>query len=531
MGLRPFGTNDSALVFGRDECVDDLLRRLQRSRFVAVVGESGAGKSSLILAGVLPALYQAVVSAPPRWRSAILRPGHRPINALAAALSHPDVLGTLGTPSDAGAATEQLESTLRSSSFGLIEAIRPSRVQESEPLIVVVDQFEELFRFEAAGIGAVDEAPAFIELLLNAASDSSVPVYVVLTLSAEFLGDCVRFRGLPEAINSSSFLVPRMNREALRSAIEGPLSVRETEATPVLVQRVLNDASEQHSLPTLQHALMRTYARWSERGQTQRPINIDDYDAIGGLTRAIDGHAEEVLRQLPDRLRLIAARVFKSLTMRGPGGRGYRRPRGLQEISAIADAPIEEVVEVVRAFSREECAFLMTVPSASEMSSDTVVDITRETLIDDWGTLRGWVEQEAEAGDTYRRLSDAAILYRNGAEALLSGARLQSAVRWRDDVRPTEAWAKRYNTAFHETMSFIAASERGTAVLDRRAERSARYVRWTMALLLASLLSLLASWYALGRLKAERQELERLRQGAGPAVMDPRVQRCCRADS
>src|SRR6266568_3494154 len=166
-GLRPFETDENNLFFGRDGQSDELLERLRRAHFLAVVGTSGSGKSSLIRAGLLPALYGGLMGdAGSSWRIAIHRPGGDPIGNLAEALADQDVFGS---ESKSEIQKTLIETTLRRSSIGLVDVARQARMQPHENLLVVVDQFEELFRFKQARneTPAGDDATAFVKLLLD----------------------------------------------------------------------------------------------------------------------------------------------------------------------------------------------------------------------------------------------------------------------------------------------------------------------------------------------------------------------------
>src|SRR5262249_42086977 len=171
-GLRPFGAEDALLFFGRDPQTDELLRRLDDTRFLAVVGLSGSGKSSLVRSGLLPALRRGhLCSAGSQWRFSVMRPGSDPLGALAQAFDE-----TLGDRSD------RLR-TLRSGSLGLLDASRHGR-KADENVLLVVDQFEEIFRFQDAYRQRADEAAEFVELLLAACQEYEPArrAYVVITL-------------------------------------------------------------------------------------------------------------------------------------------------------------------------------------------------------------------------------------------------------------------------------------------------------------------------------------------------------------
>ena len=163
----------------------------------------------------------------------------------------------------AGQALARSRSTLRRSALGLVDCVRQARLPAHENVLVVVDQFEELFRFTRSSPASRRRATRpsrSSSCCSKPRSQTQVPIYVVLTMRSDFIGDCTRVRGLPEAVNDGQYLVPRMTREELRAAITGPVAVGGAEIAPRLVQRLLNDVGDDpDQLPVLQHALMRTW--------------------------------------------------------------------------------------------------------------------------------------------------------------------------------------------------------------------------------------------------------------------------------
>ena len=283
-GLRPFEAEDALLFFGREEQTDELLRRLEDTRFLAVVGLSGSGKSSLVRAGLLPALHRGhLTGAGSRWRVAVMRPGADPLGALARVLDE-----TLGERDDRLA-------TLRSGSLGLVDASRYGR-DADENILLVVDQFEEIFRFQDSNRQRAGEAAEFVELLLAATRDYEpvYRIYVVITLRSDYLGECSRFEGLPEALNDSQYLVPRMTREQLREAIEGPAALGGMELSADLLEELLvKTGDDPDQLPVLQHLLMRMWEIRDRDGARSR-IGLEQYKAVGGWDDALNRHADAV---------------------------------------------------------------------------------------------------------------------------------------------------------------------------------------------------------------------------------------------
>src|SRR5262249_48774309 len=263
-GLRPFEFHENYLFFGRDGQSEQLIEKLSRTRFLAIVGASGSGKSSLVRAGLLPALLGGMMpSAGSSWQVALMRPGNDPIGNLAKALCSRDAFGS-EDEENRKLQIAVTEATLRRGNMGLGEGVRQTNMSATENLLVIADQFEELFRVEQ---GAKNEAlennkAAIVKLLLEAANQRELPIYVALTIRSDYLGDCAQFQDLPEAINEGQYLIPRMTREQRGRAVTGPVAVGGAEITPRLVNRLLNDVGDNpDQLPILQHPLMRAWAK------------------------------------------------------------------------------------------------------------------------------------------------------------------------------------------------------------------------------------------------------------------------------
>jgi WD40 repeat protein len=504
-GLRPFQTDEAHLFYGRQQQVDELLERMAKHRFLGVVGTSGSGKSSLVRAGLLPALYRGYLNpAGSRWRIAVMRPGSMPLLAMAQALGEPDALGRSGEVWDAMAAVV----TLSQSSLGLADLARQWHVGEPDNLLLVVDQFEEIFRFrrERRLIDGGEEAKGFVNVLLAAAEQSEVPVYVVLTMRSDFLGDCAAFPALPEALNRNQYLVPRMTRAQRRRSVEGPLEIAGVPVAQRLVQRILCDAGDEpENLPVMQHALMRTFEEWRE--SAAEAVDIEHYEKAGRMEGALDQHGEKVWSSLAPEQQECAARIFRCLTT-SESGRAMRRPAQLEHICRIAGANTEReqalVKPVLDKFGARDWGFL-AIDMAEGIGAGSVIDITHESLISHWKRLGEWAKEESESADWYKRLVRGAELHAKGQAGLWSDPDLQ----WVWTRRTADAWnadwAEQYSPGYTEAIAFLEKSKRAQelreiAEKDRResdlrrarqrveAERRAKRNYLVLAVALAGLL-------------------------------------------
>ena len=496
-GLRPFRADEAVVFFGRDEQVDQLLERLGRQHFLAVVGTSGCGKSSLVIAGLIPALGTGLMGAAgARWAVAVMRPGDRPLWRLAGALLDPAVLGPAW--SDLDYPTAQLHSVLERGPLGLSEVLGETPLPGGRNLLLLVDQFEELFRYRREGEGPRDEADAFVALLLATAEQKRVPVYLILTMRSDYLGDCALFTGLPEALNDSQFLTPRLTREQRRRAIEGPSKVLGGRVEPALVGRLLNDmGAEPDQLPLMQHALMRLGSQAEDRvrsdgGAVQDAgevlLRLEDYEEIGCLSGALNKHAEEAYARLTEDQKKIAEALFRCLSERESGGRDVvrrdiRRPTWLKTVAKVAGSTIDAVIEVVEVFRASDRSFL-TPAVPVPLGPDTVLDVSHESLIRRWDRLQQWIEDEAKSAETYDRLKESALLGRDKRTGLLSPPELDFALKWRSEKGPSLPWAQRYGGDFGLAMEFLDASERkhkedeAECAAKCQKERTNRLIRW-----------------------------------------------------
>jgi hypothetical protein len=469
-GLRPFRYDESDVFFGREQQTDQLLDRLSRTRFLAVTGASGCGKSSLVKAGMIPALragFMADVGS--RWRIVEMHPGGSPLSQLAHALCKPEIIGPV---QDSDESLALVGATLRRGPLGLIEIARGNEALREKALLVLVDQFEELFRYRDQI--AFDEATAFVALLVASAAQRDVEIYVVITMRSDYLGKCALFHGLAEAVSDGQYLTPRMTRDELDQAITRPARVFGGSVDPALANRLLNDfGTDPDQLPLLQHALMRMWARCSTGSTTPR-LTIADYQAIGGLSDALSNHADEAFCELTPDQKRIAEILFRRLTGSETGPRDVRSPAKVSEVAAIAAVQGTEVISILEAFRGPDRCFLVV---QSVPTDDLLVDISHESLIRQWRRLKGWVEEESEAAIVYRRIRDWALRWKQGKAGLWRGPDLATALASRDRWPPRpEAWAARYSQPgeYHIAMEFLDASL-NAELAATEVERAARH--------------------------------------------------------
>ncbi len=462
-GLRPFKIEESHLFFGREGQSDEVLLKMSKSRFVGVIGPSGSGKSSFIYCGVLPILYGGFLTdASPNWEVIVTRPGANPVDNLAESL-----LGASKEYNQANVEDKKIKRTivstlLRSSSLGLVEAIQQSRRSEDINYLILVDQFEELFRFkDSTDPNSVNETLGFVNMLMEAVNYEDAPIYVAITMRSDFIGDCAQFPELTRKINDSHYLIPQMTRDQKRRAIDGPVAVGGAKITPRLTQQLLNDLGDNpDQLPILQHALMRTWSYWGRfKDFDDEPLDLKHYEAIGTMKEALSMHANEAYDELDEEQQRIAEIMFKAITEKRGENFGIRRPTRMGEIASIAGVSENDVAAVIDKF-REPGRSLVTPAHGVPLGPKSMIDISHESLMRIWVRLKNWVDDEADAVQMYLRLAEAATQYQVGKAGLWRPPDLQLALNWQAKHRPTLVWGQRYNPAFERTMIFLEYSKK-----------------------------------------------------------------------
>ena len=334
-GLQAFEEEHAELFFGRERDVQRLLEKLKAARFLAVLGASGSGKSSLVRAGLIPALRHGALPQSDTWTICVLKPGSRPLTTLAAHLLHlcPTGQAMQGTLDQMAEDPRTLHLAVTFSLVG----------QQVGRVAWVIDQFEEVFTL----CNHEKERASFLANLLYAASIPDGPCTVLLTMRADFLPKCAAFAELAARIAAQQFLVSPMDADMLRQAIEAPARRVGLSFEPGLADDILSDiASEPGALPLLEHAL---FELWKRRQDGR--LTLNGYRESGGVKGALAETAEETFKGLRPDEQLLVRRIMLRLTQLGEGTEDTRRRATMDELLTTAPEEVEAIERIVRAMA------------------------------------------------------------------------------------------------------------------------------------------------------------------------------------
>ena len=480
-GLRAFQQADASDFFGRSAMIEQVLERLQEpvveNNFLAVIGPSGSGKSSVVKAGVLPGLRQGRIPGSEHWFYAEMVPGEVPLEELAAALLS---VSTSPLPG--------VVELLRENEQGLAEGVKWALPSSESRLVLMIDQFEEVF----TQVEKESDRQQFLDLILNAVDAEDSPVIILATLRADFYDRPLLYQGFGELIRKRTELVLPLSDEELEETITGPAYRVGAVLEEGLVEAIIADVREQPgALPLLQYALTELFERRDGALLTNAA-----YQDIGGTLGALAKRAEEVYQRFPDEGKDMARQMFLRLVTLGEGQEDTRRRILQTELLTLGKRDV--VTDVLDHFGRYR---LLTFDRDDATRSSTV-EVAHEALIRQWERLREWLTESREDVRLERQLL-------HSADEWAAAGKEKSYVMQGTRLRQFEEWAETTTLQLNQLENeFLKASlevrreqeaiERARQERERELERQkARNLRiaamiFGVAAVVAVLLSLFA---------------------------------------
>lgn len=445
VGLRPFETSESHLFFGRESHINDILKKLYVEKFCAIIGYSGSGKTSLIKSGIIPTLNKTE-----NWNIALFRPGNNPLENLVISLFESF------SKKDSTKKIDDFTDLLRNKEIQLPEILGNLEIDVSIKTLLVVDQFEEIFGLDKE---KQSELVTFIDLLISTINAKSNNIYVLLTLRSDYIGNCTIFSGLPEILNKSQYLIPRLTKAQFHKVITAPLKLAELKIADKLVNTLVADLKDNaDQLPVLQHTMMRTVAYCKKNGLKNGTIDLQHYIHVGKMEMALSNHADEIFNKLTNEEKNACELLFKALASFDNVGL-KRNPNSFYNLCKITNVDSNILLNIIDAFRAEDCSFLTPKP-AIIVRENTIIDISHESLLRLWAKLKLWLKEEEESVANYKKLCDGAAMHQEGKGSLLVNPELQIALKWYDTQKPSEAWSLQYETTYFRVVNYLETSKK-----------------------------------------------------------------------
>lgn len=390
VGLEVFDVDDSLLFFGRDRETEELVERIAEASFLAVIGDSGSGKSSLVRAGLIPALLRgrsgsSSLKRHKPWRIAVTRPAEVPFDELAESLQDldPDM-----RPVDRVGLINEAQNLLAHGADGLRACIK-GLVPRGHRTLLVVDQFEEIF----ADSTTENERIRYIDSLLEVAGTKGErPVHVLIALHAGFYKRCWEHEGLLNKIGENQYNVPYLRKNVLEAVIEGPLALAGATVQDGLVQRIVDDVGAGTvNLPLLEHALFQLWRKCDGSELTHGA-----YAEIGGIKGALKKTANDTFESLDPAKKELARLIFLELTQLGEGTADTKRQVRIADLTFGDSTSATSVATVLKELVDARLITVTAKGDGFETAPETRVEIAHEALVREWPQLRDWIEKNRE---------------------------------------------------------------------------------------------------------------------------------------
>lgn len=470
-GLHPYTVEQAPHYRGRERQVEDLLSVMQASRFIGVVGPEGAGKTSLVNAGLVPALQRGFRGVGgTAWQVCRFRPGITPVENLAFALANIDP-----EAADPRLSLERqidFTSMFRADHSGLIHAVNAIGLREGENLLICIDALEELFELSGKylpDMNSGQEAELFISNIARMLGAPGLPVYVLVTLRSEHIPSLYNFRSLHPYLGSGLYTVPMFRNDDFAEVVRHGLAACRIDAEAGMVEGLRESFGQDlRQLPPLQSWLRRAVERYRPAAGREERVVLDAnlLSALGTLDACVPSMLEGFNEALSDRERHVMCQLFSHISIVADGQFGTK-PQTVREVCERRDIPKAELDGLVRRMTRELPGILsVTEPYDKQVDhfreqpipERSVLILSNPRLLRGWKRLSDWLEAEREATSLYLRLSEAARMYALGQTALLRPPDLDLFHKWWETFRPQPAWAAQFNTHYRQAEQYLTDS-------------------------------------------------------------------------
>lgn len=494
-GLRAFKAVDHEDYFGQEKLIDKLLKRIgeagDNARFLAVIGPSGSGKSSLVKAGLIPAIWRGELPSSERWFVAEMLPGSHPLDELEIALTQV-----------AANQTGNLREHLQRDERGLIRAAQLILPDDGSDLVIVIDQFEEIFTLVEDETARVH----FLDLIHSAVSDPRSRIRIIITLRADFYDRPLHYPDFGELVRSRMETILPLSAEGLERAIRRPAERVGVSFEEGLVAAIIQEIHYQPgALPLLQYALTELFEQ-----RQGRMLTHEAYQAIGKTTGALAKRAEQIYAELTPELQETVRQMFLRLVTLGEGAEDTRRRIARSELLAIA-SDSDMVDEIIDTFAEYRLLSLDHDPT----TRTPTVEVAHEAILREWERLRNWLNESRSEIRLQRQLAHATQEWfdsQQDASFLLRGTRLELFEKWAGETQLvfTSREKNFLQASLKQREKEQLAEQERQAREVRLEQRSQNFLRGLVAVFaVATAIAISLSVFAFGqRNRAEKAQLD-----------------------
>lgn len=496
VGLKPYTKETSNFYFGREQEVENLLGVLQKNKFVTLSGATGAGKTSLINAGLIPRLKKGFVGqAGKDWAIASLRPGVQPLLNLSQALTANEVL-KVDVKSNTTDRKYYSEIISNFGSLGIVEIYKRSEIFGKKNLLIIIDQLEDLYKYKRYfNYTATDEDNTLMDLIYRTVTIKNTAIYFLICIETFYLTKFTFYNKLQEIISKSQYSIQNIDHSEIHQILENTFYKKNIQFDPIVLDLIIDTLKKEISyLPNLQFLLYKLYEKFIINGNKKSIINQEDIEVLGGIKKSIAKDFENLYVSSSEIEQYSMANFFKAiLDTQNPSSKvQYETISKISEHINISQSDLSSKIRLFKkTFNEVFDVFepsISGIPIAENKSFDSKNMLSlKYTEFLNWERHFEWKKEEERDFEYFKSLSEDAIKKNKGEISYLKTPELESAIAWREKEYHNKSWAKKYNLDFDKTINYINESEQDDIKIkkqksdqlarerkkDRRAKRGA----------------------------------------------------------
>ena len=496
VGLKPYTKENSNFYFGREQEVENLLGVLQKNKFVTLSGATGAGKTSLINAGLIPRLKKGFVGqAGKDWAIASFRPGIEPLLNLSQALTASEVL-KVDVKSNTTDRKYYSEIISNFGSLGIVEIYKRSEIFGKKNLLIIIDQLEDLYKYNRYfNSAASDEDDTLMDLIYRTVTIKNTAIYFLICIETSYLTKFTLYNKLQEIISKSQYSIQNIDHSGIHQILENTFYKKNIQFDPIVLDLIIDTLKEEISyLPNLQFLLYKLYKKFIINGDGKSIISQADVEALGGIKQAIAKDFENLYESSSEIEQYSMANFFKAIldTQNLSSKVQYETISKISEHINISQSALSSKIRLFKkTFNELFDVFepsISGIPIAENKSFDSKNILSlKYTEFLNWERHFEWKKEEERDFEYFKSLSEDAIKKNKGEISYLKTPELESAIAWKEKEYHNKSWAKKYNLDFDKTINYINESEQDDIKIkkqksdqlarerkkDRRAKRGA----------------------------------------------------------
>lgn len=469
VGLKPYSENESEFYFGREQEVENLLHVLQKNKLLTLSGDSGAGKTSLIKAGLIPRLKNGFMGqAGKEWSIAYFRPGIDPLSNLAHALTFNDVLNVDNKPNTTDYKYYS-EIISNYKALGIVEIYKRSEIYNTKNLLIVIDQLEDLFRFEQYfDTTKSEDDNDLMDMIYRSVTFKNTAIYFIICIEGSYLTKLTPYNKLQEIISQSQYSIQNLDYVGINQILEQTFYQHNVNFDSKVVESFVEVLNEKISfLPNFQFLLYKLYEKYVINRVEKQRIDIDDINELGGITNALSSDFEIIYEALDETDKNKMSLLFKGLkdAQNSSIESNYNKIINISEYINISVAELSSTVRTLKLKFNDLIEIFepsisgIPISEKKPFDGNNIINL-KYTKFLNWKRRSEWLAEEENDYQDFKSFSDDAIKKNNGEVDFLKTPELESAISWRDNPNHTLNWSKRYHLNFKETIAFINESEK-----------------------------------------------------------------------